>query len=47
MNAEEIKNLQAPLKEKYRQQPEAAILTLKAEGKIGEDISCSVDTGRR
>jgi uncharacterized OsmC-like protein len=46
MNAEEIKNLQAPLKEKYRQQPEAAILTLKAEGKIGEDISCSVDTGK-
>lgn len=46
MNATELKGLQAPLKEKYREQPESAIITLKAEGKIGEGISCKVETGR-
>src|SRR6187431_292395 len=46
MNAEELKNIQAPLKEKYRQQPETAIITLKASGKIGEGISCKVETGK-
>lgn len=46
MNAEELKNLQAPLKEQYRVQPESAIITLKAQGKVGEGISCKVDTGR-
>ncbi|MDX2046846.1 MAG: OsmC family protein [Chitinophagaceae bacterium] len=46
MNSEELKNLQAPLKEKYRAQPESAIITLKAHGKIGEGISCKVETGK-
>ena len=46
MNASELKNLQAPLKEKYRAEPESAIITLKARGKIGEGISCKVETGR-
>ena len=46
MNATELRNLQAPLKDKYREQPESAIITLKAEGKIGEGISCKVETGR-
>jgi uncharacterized OsmC-like protein len=46
MNAEELKSLQAPLKEKYRDAPSSAIITLKAEGKVGEGISCKVDTGR-
>src|SRR5580698_2282402 len=46
MNSTELKNLQAPLKEKYRTQPESAIITLKAEGKIGEGISCKVETGK-
>lgn len=46
MNAEELKNLQAPLKEKYREQPSSAIITLRAEGKVSEGISCKVDTGR-
>ena len=46
MNAVTLKNLQAPLKEKYRDQPQSAIITLKAEGKIGEDISCNVETGK-
>src|SRR5450631_2819189 len=46
MNATELKSLQAPLKEKYREQPESAVITLKAQGKIGEGISCKVETGR-
>ena len=46
MNADELKNLQAPIKEKYRQEPNSAIITLKARGEIGEGISCKVDTGR-
>ena len=46
MNATELKNLQAPLKEKYRGHPESAVITLKAQGKIGEGISCKVETGQ-
>ena len=46
MNSEELKNIQAPIKEKYREQPDAAIITLKAQGKIGEGISCKVETGK-
>lgn len=46
MNSEELKNIQAPIKEKYREQPDAATITLKAQGKIGEGISCKVETGR-
>src|SRR5690349_24573933 len=46
MNAEELKALQAPLKEKYRGDPKSAIITLKAQGKIDEGISCKVETGR-
>src|SRR6476660_2578396 len=46
MDSIELKNLQAPLKEKYRSDPDSAMITLKAEGKLGESISCSVETGR-
>ena len=46
MNAAELRNIQSPIKEKYREQPESAIITLKAQAKIGEEISCKVDTGR-
>ena len=46
MNSEELKNIQAPIKEKYREQPDAATITLKAQGKIGDLISCKVETGR-
>lgn len=46
MNLTELKNLQTPLKDKYREQPGSAIITLKAEGKIGEGISCKVETGK-
>ena len=46
MNSEELKALQAPLKDKYREQPDSAIITLKAQGEVGEGISCKVETGR-
>jgi len=46
MKSFELKNLQAPLKEKYRSQPESALITLKAKGIIGEGISCKVETGK-
>src|SRR5436190_23919036 len=46
MNSEELKSMQAPLKERYREDPQAAIITLKAQGTVGENISCKVETGR-
>ncbi len=46
MNAETLRTMQAPLKDKYRAEPEAALITLKAHGKIGEGITCKVETGR-
>ena len=46
MNAQELKALQAPIKERYRSEPGAAVVTLRAEGRIGEGIACRVDTGR-
>ncbi|HET9486265.1 MAG TPA: OsmC family protein [Chryseosolibacter sp.] len=46
MTPEELRNLQAPLKEQYRAQPESAIITLRAAGTIGKGISCKVETGR-
>jgi uncharacterized OsmC-like protein len=46
MNSEELKALQLPLKEKYKQEPGVATVILKAEGKIGEGITCKVETGR-
>ena len=46
MNAQELKALQAPIKEKYKREPDAAVITLRAEGRMGEGIACRVDTGR-
>jgi len=46
MNAEELRTLQAPIKERYQKDPSAAVVTLRAEGRIGEGIACRVDTGR-
>lgn len=46
MNAEEIRALQAPLKERYREQPETARVTLRAEGHIDDGVTCKVTTGK-
>ena len=44
MTSAELKNLQAPLKEKYRAEPSLAMITLNAQGVIGNDVSCHVET---
>jgi len=46
MNADELRSIQTPLKQQYRDEPGAALITLKAEGRIGEGITCKVDTGK-
>jgi uncharacterized OsmC-like protein len=47
MDTTALRALQAPLKERYRAEPEAAVVTLKAEGALDdENIACSVATGR-
>lgn len=47
MDAEQLREFQAPLKARYREEPASAVVTLQAEGQLGsEDVSCSVETGR-
>jgi len=46
MNADQLKSMQAPLKEAYKNRPEDALVTLRAEGGLAEGIACKVDTGR-
>src|SRR3979490_2470098 len=46
MKTNELRAIQTPLKERYRAEPDAALITLKAEGRIGERVTCSVQTGK-
>lgn len=46
MEPEQLQAIQTPLKERYRQDPDAAVVTLSAQGELGEGVSCSVNTGR-
>jgi uncharacterized OsmC-like protein len=46
MDRDELRTLQAPLKERYRAEPSAAVITLAANGELGEGVSCSVQTAR-
>ena len=46
MNADDLRAVQAPLKERYRAAPDAALITLRAQGRLGEGVSCKVETGR-
>jgi len=46
MNAEQLKTMQAPIKAKYKENPAAAVITLRAQGRIGEGIACRVETGK-
>ena len=46
MNADELRALQAPLKQRYQDDPGAAVVTLKAEGRLGDGVTCRVETGR-
>ena len=46
MKADELRTLQAPLKAQYRERPETAFVTLRAEGRVGENITCKIETGK-
>lgn len=46
MNVNELKSIQAPLKERYRSDPDAAFITLQASGELGEGITCKLETGK-
>ena len=46
MTADELRALQAPLKAKYREHAETALATLRAEGRLGENITCKIETGK-
>ena len=47
MDAQQLRSLQAPLKERYRQEPGSALVTLTASGTLDDaGISCRVETGR-
>lgn len=46
MKSEELRSLQAPIKQHYREDGRAALVTLKAQGRLGEGITCKVETGR-
>jgi uncharacterized OsmC-like protein len=46
VDREQLRGTQAPLKDRYRQQPEAALVTLAASASLDEGVSCSVQTGR-
>ena len=44
MKPDELRALQAPLKDQYRDDAQAALITLKARGRIGDGVTCRVDT---
>jgi uncharacterized OsmC-like protein len=46
VDGDQLRALQAPLKERYRERPDAALITLSASGELGDGVSCSVQTGR-
>ena len=46
MQRDELRAIQAPLKERYKDTPAAALITLRASGKLGEGVTCNVETGK-
>ena len=46
METDQLKSLQAPLKQKYREDPKSALVTLRARARLGEGITCRVETGK-
>lgn len=46
MDSDQLKAIQVPLKQQYREHPQTAQITLKAQGRIGEGITCKIETGR-
>jgi uncharacterized OsmC-like protein len=46
MKAEDLRAIQSPLKERYKDNPEAAMITLRAQGRAGEGVSCKIESGQ-
>jgi uncharacterized OsmC-like protein len=46
MNAEELRSIQAPLKDRYRENPTAAVVTLRSHGRLSDGVSCKIETGK-
>ena len=46
MTADELRSLQAPVKAQYRERPESALVTLHAEGRVGKNVTCKIETGK-
>ena len=46
MKPEDLRAVQAPLKDRYRESPQAALITLRAQGRVGEGVSCKIETGK-
>ena len=46
MDSQTLKDVQAPLKQQYRERPDSAVITLKASGALGEGLTCRVETGK-
>jgi uncharacterized OsmC-like protein len=46
MTADELRSLQAPLKAQYREHPDSALVTLRAEGRVGKNVTCKIETGK-
>jgi uncharacterized OsmC-like protein len=46
MKTEELRAIQAPIKERYKERPDTALITLKAQGRLGEGVTCNVQTGK-
>jgi uncharacterized OsmC-like protein len=46
MTSEELRSVQAPLKERYREAPAAALITLRAQGRLADGVSCKIETGK-
>jgi uncharacterized OsmC-like protein len=46
MKADDLRAMQAPLKERYKENPDAALVTLRAQGRAGEGVSCRIETGK-
>lgn len=46
MNADDLRSIQAPMKEHYLHFPDAALVTLRAQGRLAEGVSCKIETGK-
>ncbi len=46
MNSSELRLVQAPIKQRYRENPAEAFVTLRAKGRLGEGVSCKIETGK-